>query len=96
MQKFKMIVVSLYDYERIGHPQKAMAEHGFEYKYAVPQSLYDSWFFYCVTLPDGTELPHWAKVHDFDNANKHVGHGLSQEMADSINLWVHDNILRGV
>lgn len=64
------------------HAQLCLKELGITYQTAVPQSLYDSWWFFnCGNIPD--ELPEWITIFDV-NPTDCIGHGLSPEMADAI------------
>jgi hypothetical protein len=43
-----------------GHPQKIMKELGITYKYGIPQSLGDQWWFWdCENVPE--QLPEYLK-----------------------------------
>ena len=64
------------------HAQEVMKDLGIIYLYAVPQSLYDSWWFFnCSNIPD--KLPDFVEELKV-NPKDCVGYGLSQEMADNI------------
>jgi len=58
--------LALPDHPELGnnpHPQKAMAAMGITYKFALPQSISDSWtFFGCENIPE--TLPKWATVSE--------------------------------
>ena len=71
------------------HPQEVMKKLGITYRYAVPQSMADQWWFFnCENVPD--KLPDYMlelknyktgeplKPHDL------IGHGLDKQMADDI------------
>jgi hypothetical protein len=61
----------------IGHPQTVMKWLGISYKIAVPQSIYDSWWFFgCENVPD--PLPNCLSVLKFQPADA-IGHGLTAE-----------------
>lgn len=61
------------------HALTVMKDLGITFKKAVPQSLYDSWWFFDCVIPAGTKLPSYLNVHDFGDINRLVGHGLSKK-----------------
>lgn len=64
------------------HAQELMKDLGIRYQIAVPQSLYDCWWFFnCEGVPD--VLPDYLEVLAVDPADC-IGHGLSQEDVDSL------------
>jgi hypothetical protein len=64
------------------HAQEVMKDLGIRYQIAVPQSLYDCWWFFnCVGIPD--VLPEYLEVLAIDPVDC-VGRGLSQEDVDSL------------
>lgn len=64
------------------HAQQCMSDLGITYQKAVPQSLFDCWWFFnCENIPDS--LPDWIENFDVDPM-KCIGHGLSEEDAKSI------------
>lgn len=65
------------------HAQRVIRDMGITYRYAVPQSIADQWWFLdCQNVPD--QLPAFiSRMDDFD-PQKSVGYGLSQEMADAL------------
>lgn len=65
------------------HPQRVMLDMGITYRYAVPQSIADQWWFLdCQNVPD--ELPKFITTMDNFDPHKAVGYGLSKEMADTL------------
>lgn len=65
------------------HAQEVMRELGIEYTYAVPQSIFDCWWFLgCTDVPD--ELPAFITEMKRFDPYKAIGHGLDQEMADTL------------
>lgn len=65
------------------HPQIVLKELGINYKFAIPQSLYDSWWLFgCSDVP--SELPEFITAKDFGDYHKLVGWGLSAEMAEKL------------
>lgn len=64
------------------HAQTVMRDLGIKYQMAVPQSIFDSWWFFnCENIPD--ELPEYIeelKVNPIDC----IGHGLDEKMAKDI------------
>ena len=65
------------------HAQVAMRQLGITYRYAIPQSLGDQWWFLdCQNVPE-TLPAHITPMEGFD-PQKAVGYGLSQEMADTL------------
>lgn len=72
--------LSMYDFT--DHAQIAMKKLGITYQMAVPQSLYDSWWFFnCENVPD--PLPEGITLLKRE-PHEYVGYGLSKEDADSI------------
>lgn len=64
------------------HPQVVMKELGISYFHATPQSLYDSWWFWCCeNVP--VELPEYLSELKLDPMEQ-VGYGLTPEMAKRI------------
>lgn len=74
-----------YDLPRYGgskHPQTVMNELGITYRYAIPQSIADQWWFFnCKNVPD--PLPEHFSLIESDPLQL-VGHGLSKEDAEDI------------
>lgn len=65
------------------HAQAVMKDLGITYQLAVPQSMYDSWWFFnCDNIPK--ELPNGLRELNV-NPNDLIGDGLSKEDADNIN-----------
>ena len=60
------------------HAQQVMRKLGLTYKYAVPQSLYDSWWFFGV-VGDVSNLLDFLKVRDFGDLRRFIGYGLSEQ-----------------
>jgi nitrate reductase assembly molybdenum cofactor insertion protein NarJ len=69
-------------YEAPDHAGKVMAKLGITYQHAVPQSLYDNWWFWnCENVPD--PLPPYLQVLSIAPHDA-IGRGLSKEEADDI------------
>ena len=65
------------------HAQEFMETMGIAYQHAVPQSMFDSWWFFnCENIPD--PLPDCLKFMR-STPQECVGRGLSQQNADAIN-----------
>jgi hypothetical protein len=70
-----------------GHPQKIMEELGITYQRAVPQTIGDSWEFWCCeNVPD--ELPEGLTIKDWNPMDR-IGWGLSKEDAEEIRDYTH-------
>tara|TARA_R110002126_G_scaffold205608_3_gene352934 strand:+ start:207 stop:455 length:249 start_codon:yes stop_codon:yes gene_type:complete len=71
------LVNSMYGQLAPKHPQKEMKELGITYKMAVPQTMYDCWWFLgCENVPEN--LP--ANIYKMKRELKDlIGHGLSKE-----------------
>lgn len=66
-----------------GHAQKVIEDLGIHYKYAIPQSVADQWWFLsCENIPE--ELPPCITYMKIETYQELVGFGLSQEMADEL------------
>lgn len=64
------------------HAQECMKDLGISYEKSVPQSLYDSWWFFnCTNIPDN--LPEWISVFDVDPVDC-IGHGLTPEDVEKL------------
>jgi len=64
------------------HAQEVMKSLGITYQFAVPQSLFDSWWFWnCENVPD--KLPSYLTVLDLDPMQC-IGNGLSHAQATMI------------
>lgn len=64
------------------HAQECMKELGISYQKAVPQSLYDSWWFFnCTNVPE--VLPEWVTVFDVDPVDC-IGHGLTPDDVEDL------------
>jgi hypothetical protein len=65
------------------HAQAVMRDLGITYRYAVPQSLGDQWWFLdCQNVP--AELPAFITPMVGFDAQGAVGYGLSQAIADAL------------
>lgn len=82
----KHLRLSMYGQSETGdnrHPQVVMRELGITYRYAVPQSIWDQWWFLdCKRVPD--ELPPYIEPMENFDPQRAVGYGLSHEMADAL------------
>lgn len=59
------------------HAQEVMESLGITYQIAVPQSLYDSWWFFnCENIP--ADLPEWITIFNAELEDC-IGHGLTAE-----------------
>lgn len=79
MKNLKLCLMDLYHAGIKDHPQDVMKQLGIEYKQAVPQSISDSWWFFCCeNIPE--KLPKYLS-----SLNLHpmqcIGFGLSEEDA---------------
>lgn len=72
-----------WDKDETRHPQEVMKSLGITYRYGVPQSLYDCWWFLDCQNVSRT-LPTFIKEMKKFNPQRAVGYGLSQEMADTL------------
>lgn len=88
MHRFERIIVSTW--HDIGHVPTAMSKYGFRFLFAVPQSMFDCWEFYCCEIDDlpGGVFPKWADLEEIGDQNERIGYGLSQEMADKCREWL--------
>ena len=67
------------------HAQIMMRDLGIEYMYAVPQSISDSWEFWCCeNVPK--KLPKYIESFEA-NPFDHIGYGLDKEMAQNISEY---------
>lgn len=64
------------------HAQQVMRRLGIRYQIAVPQSLYDCWWFFnCADVP--ADLPDYLEVLAVDPVDC-IGHGLSEADVESL------------
>lgn len=61
------------------HAQQQMIDLGITYKKSVPQSLYDSWWFFGCEGIDVDALPSHITIRDFGDLSGLVGYGLSKD-----------------
>lgn len=60
------------------HAQDQMKDLGIAYKKAVPQGIYDCWWFFGCEGVDVDNLPNHIDVRDFGDLSRLVGYGLSK------------------
>ncbi len=77
------LMVAYFGDNETDHPQSVMKKLGIVYQHSTPQSIADCWIFWnCENIPD--ILPKALHVTEYLNPMDFIGHGLSQQKAESI------------
>lgn len=82
LKHLSLSYMDAYDADVKGHAQAVMKDLGITYLHSTPQSISDSFLFWCCdNLPD--KLPHYLQEISF-HPEKYIGYGLSANMAEEI------------
>ena len=65
------------------HAIEVMNDLGITYQQAVPQSMFDSWWFFnCKNLPE--KLPEFLSLKEDINPLDYVGNGIDRKLAEDL------------
>lgn len=90
MNTMKNLIFSMHD-APAGHPLEIMKKLGISYYCATPQSLHDSWWFWCCKNAPN-DLPEYLSELKGEPA-KYIGYGINKELAKQIQELCQGSLL---